>query len=260
MNWNLYRDGRSEAVPDESDRSAMELAGRLPRRRPASMVLIGWTIGVGAVGAAGLLFLPLAGEPDHGARLLVDLVVAAVWIAIRTLARIRSGPGVGEYSIDALGTVRALGPLTRAERAAGRSASRRRPSRRTIVAISVAVVAAVAALAVLGPGAGRWALDRDPGLIDTAFLLPFWAVLAIFAMIILDGTQLFVRDNVGARRAALAGLLDDAVAAELVADYLRRGGDPERLRTGLPITELASAEFAAAHRPYGRRRADSPPR
>lgn len=225
---------REEPVPEDGDLERLlrlrsdprALAAALPRARSQGMGAgVALLIGFCAVCLAAALVLPfvLAG-PAVGAVAVVG--AAALYLAARPAVKRLGVLSAGSFTVDGAGVVRAIAGVgwarRRARRAGGEAGSAGRFG-----------VAAVFLLLVLGvPVAVAVGADLPEVMLG-------WMVMAMLAFNEMPLLALRTRRDM-LRRSAEA--LDPEFGLALAADYLRRGGDADRLAEGVGLEALAPSD------------------
>lgn len=225
---------REEPVPEDGDLERLlrlrsdprALAAALPRARSQGMGAgVALLIGFCAVCLAVALVLPfvLAG-PVVGAVAVVG--AAALYLAARPAVKRLGVLSAGSFTVDGAGVVRAIAGVGWARRRARRAGGEAGPAGRF-------GVAAVFLLLVLGvPVAVAVGADLPEVMLG-------WMVMAMLAFNEMPLLALRTRRDM-LRRSAEA--LDPEFGLALAADYLRRGGDADRLAEGVGLEALAPSD------------------
>lgn len=199
------------------------LAAALPRARTPVRIDAGRALlllfCVGCLAAALVMPLVLAG-PLVGA--VVDVGAVALYLAVRPLVKRLGVLTAGSFTIDAAGVVRTIAGVGWARRRARRDGNE--PSVASNFGFAVLFLLLVLFLPV-----------TVAVLADLPEIMLGWMVMA---MLVLNETTLLLLRT---RRDAIdrsAEALDPEFGLALAADYLQRGGDPQRLTEGIGIRDL----------------------
>lgn len=213
---------------DQEDWALLLGATRQPERYPLRRAVVTTVVLLALTTGSAVAILTSAGPVFGG---LLTAAAVGVHLAVRTLV-LRSRYGrILEWELTSELTVVTHGDVSGLpRRAAGLDRS---PLRRFVLSLVVfgAIVAALVCPVLLAVAIGRL------------------VILLGFALVVVLGiTEYRLRSIARGRRLAGRTLLRDALADAFALEYVRAGGHPDRLRSGLPLSQFVPRNPAQLHR------------